>query len=91
MNTSSEEELAAIEERAKTKVKHVVNFLWLVVGVFLLVGSFTPFKQEVAIGVVLFTVLWMFNQVIGRGIESTKVLFFSNPKKSDSNNSNKEQ
>jgi len=84
-----EEELVALEKRVKTKTKHVVNFLWLVVGIFLLVGSFTPFKQEVAIGLILFTVLWMFNQVIGRGIESTNVLFFS--KKSDSNNNNNKE
>lgn len=84
-----EKELEEITARAKEKAKSVVDFLWLIILVFLIVGSFTSMREQAAVGLVVFMMVRIFTGVLTDGVTATKALFFS--KKSDTNNTNKEQ
>lgn len=81
-------EIDEIIRQSKDKTKKIVNFVWLIILVFLIVGSFTPAREKAALGLIIFTLGWVMSEVLGRGIVATKALFF---KSNNDNNSNKEQ
>ncbi len=91
--SDTEKELAEITARAKEKAKSIMDFLWLVVLAFLIIGSFTSMQEQATVGLIVFTMVRIFVGVLTEGVTATKALFFS--KKSDSNdtsnNANKEQ
>lgn len=73
----SEKEIEELIRQTKLKFDHYVSFVWFLLFIFLTVGFFTSQRERAFLGVIVLVIMRVLNEILQKGIESTKFLFYS--------------